>query len=163
MEIKLHRLLEYENDNVLSRYQKEYPDTNMTAKEVFSELMKYIWLCHKHASDKKQYPENESLNFKCVMHIEMEDIDNMWHTFLLFTRDYQKFCNNYLNGNFFHHDPLPSKQQDVSKNKYEEELHRYLSYICENLGEETLVKWFAASQSAIFTAIGNLSFTNICR
>lgn len=144
MRIKLHKLLEYKNDNILSRYQNEYPDSKMTAKEALSELMKYIWLCHRHASDKKQNPENEALNFKCVMHMEMEEIDNMWHTFILFTRDYQNFCNDYLEGSFFHHDPLPLKQRHVSKKKYAEELHRYLSYICENLGEETLAKWFVA-------------------
>ncbi len=147
MQIKLNKLLEYENDNVISRYQNEYPNSKMTAKEAFLELMKYIWLCHKHASDKKLYTENKSLNFKCVMHIEMEDIDNMWHTFLLFTRDYQNFCNDYLNGNFFHHDPLPPKQHKISKNKYAKELHRYLSYICENLGEETLLKWFKEQEA----------------
>lgn len=142
MQIKLSKLLKYKNNNVLARYQDEYPNSTMSAKEVLSELLKYIWLCHKYALDKKQFPENASLNFECVMHREMEEIDNMWHTFILFTRDYQKFCHDYLNGNFFHHDPLPQKQSKISKKKYAEELHRYLSYICENLGEETLVKWF---------------------
>ncbi|MHB1946990.1 MAG: glycine-rich domain-containing protein [Gammaproteobacteria bacterium] len=142
MQIKLHKLLEYKNDNLLFRYQNEYPNSKLTAKESLSELMKYIWLSHKHAADKKQHPENKSLYFKCVMHIEMKDIDNMWHTFLLFTRDYQNFCNDYLNGNFFHHDPLSQKPRKGSKNKYAKELRLYLSYIYENLGEETLIKWF---------------------
>lgn len=144
MEIKLHQLLEYKNDNVILRYQDEYPNSKITADEALSELMKYMWLCHKHAFDKKQYPDKKSLDFTCVIHVEMEAIDNMWHTFLLFTRDYQRFCNDYLNGNFFHHDPLPPKQPDFSKRKYVKELHRYLSYIGEHLGEETLMKWFMA-------------------
>lgn len=142
MLINLHKLLEYKNDNILLRYQNEYPNSMMTAKDALSELMKYIWLCHKHASDKQKYPEDESLHFNCVMHIEMEEIDNMWHTFILFTKDYQNFCNDYLNGNFFHHDPLLLKQPKVSRKKYAQELHRYLSYICKNLGEESLMKWF---------------------
>lgn len=142
MQIQLQQLLKYRNKNIISRYQSEYPHSKMTAQEALSELMKYIWLCHKHASDKKSNPENELLNFRCVIHEEMEEIDNMWHTFLLFTKNYQDFCNQYLKGHFFHHDPLPAKQRRISQKKYTQELHRYLSYIYDNLGEETLVKWF---------------------
>ncbi|OGT42353.1 MAG: hypothetical protein A3F13_07160 [Gammaproteobacteria bacterium RIFCSPHIGHO2_12_FULL_40_19] len=142
MQIKLQRLLNYKNNKVISQYRNEYPDSTMSADEAFAELMKYIWLCRKHVLEKKQFPTNDTLKFNCVIHVEMEEIDNMWHTFLLFTRDYQSFCNDYLNGIFFHHDPLPVKQGKVSKKTYENELNNYLSYIYENLGEATLVKWF---------------------
>jgi hypothetical protein len=142
MQIDLKQLLNYKNKKVISRYRDEYHTSTTLAKSVFMELLKYFWLCRKHASDKFHFPKNDSLNFTCVIHNEMEDIDNMWHTFLLFTRDYHEFCNDYLNGIFFHHDPLPIKQRSVSKKNYEKELNKYLSYIYENLGEETLVKWF---------------------
>ncbi len=141
MQMNLKQLLQYKNNRVISRYDDEYPNTIMSAEETFTELMKYMWLCYKHRLDKTRFPMNDSLNFNCVIHIEMEEIDNMWHTFLLFTRDYQDFCNDYL-GSFFHHDPLPAKRRKVSKQKYEKELTLYLTYIYENLGEDTLLKWF---------------------
>jgi hypothetical protein len=33
------------------------------------------------------------------------DIDAMWHTFLLFTKDYRQFCTDYL-GMFIEHEPF---------------------------------------------------------
>lgn len=142
MELKLKSLLNFKHQGVLTRYEKEYPDSLMSAEETLAELMKYFWLCHKHAVDKKRFPRKRVLDFRCAMHTEMIEIDNMWHTFLLFTRDYHAFCRDYLGGIFFHHDPIPIDQPVLSEKKYEKELHRYLSYIEDNLGIDTLSKWF---------------------
>lgn len=141
MDSLYQNLMTYKHEMVISRYRNEYPNASMSAEETFTELMKYFWLCQKHASDKKHLPEDDSLNFKCAIHVEMEEIDNMWHTFLLFTRDYLAFCNKFFAGEFIHHDPL-SEKINISKEAYESELQRYLTYIYENLGEETLMKWF---------------------
>ena len=101
-----------------------------------------MWLCLKHYTDRTNNPDDKSLWFACTIHPEMEAIDDMWHTFLLFTEDYQKFCQYYLDGNFFHHVPLSDTEQKISKRKYQMELSRYLSYIYDHLGEETLMVWF---------------------
>lgn len=136
-------LLKYNNKNILTRYQKDYPEAKMSAAEALQELMKYIWICLKHSTDSAQNPHEASLQFTCVMHDEMIEIDYMWHTFLLFTRDYDSFCRTYL-GEFFHHQPL-IKEDDSGKANYAVELERYLSYIFDNLGEDTLKKWFDSS------------------
>ncbi|STX81338.1 Uncharacterized conserved protein [Legionella busanensis] len=137
---KLKSITAYKNDKVTLRYCKDYPNTKMHSEEALKELMKFIWLCLKHNSDKEKNPYNPLLNFSCTIHQEMADIDNIWHTFLLFTRDYQNFCDQYLRGNFFHHEPITSKIK-LNKN-YEQELTLYLSYIYDNLGKSTLLKWF---------------------
>lgn len=113
----------------------------MKGEEAFRELLKYIWLGCKHQSDIKTNPNNLSFCFNCTVHQEMSDIDDMWHTFLLFTRDYQSFCRDYLGNIFFHHEPALSKD-NTSKDKYELELTRYLTYIYDHLGEETVKTWF---------------------
>lgn len=135
-------LMHYENNKIISRYYKDYPDAKMQAEDALNELMKFIWLCIKHKSEKKNNPNNESLNFSCIIHSEMCDIDNMWHTFLLFTKDYLEFCNKYLDGIFFHHDPIIDTNDHLLDENYEQELTLYLSYIYDNLGEDTLIKWF---------------------
>lgn len=140
MQKNINDILVYKNQKVISRYKTDFPGSKLQPEEAFSELMKYIYLCHIHAINKTLHPENESLQFSCVMHTEMSDIDNMWHTFLIFTKDYQEFCQNYL-GSFFHHEPL-SDENDVLNDNYEIELTRYLSFIHDNLGEETLITWF---------------------
>jgi hypothetical protein len=37
--------------------------------------------------------------------VTSESIDSMWHTFLLFTKDYRTFCIDYL-GKFIEHEPF---------------------------------------------------------
>ena len=138
----LNDLIHYENQKIVSRYKRDYPHSKIQAEVALKELMKFIWLCQKHKADIAQFPKNNDLNFSCVIHAEMSDIDNMWHTFLLFTRDYHEFCHIHLNGNFFHHDPLAEKDNNFSEENYKLELNRYLSYIFENLGENTLKRWF---------------------
>ncbi|KGP62241.1 hypothetical protein EP47_01455 [Legionella norrlandica] len=138
----LNDLLNYRNDKIIARYNIDYPNTEMSGEEAWQELMKFIWLSHKHKIDRENYPENINLDFSCVIHEEMSDIDNMWHTFLLFTKDYHQFCHTYLNGAFLHHDPLSVNNDLISEEQYALELTCYLSYIHEHLGEETLVRWF---------------------
>lgn len=38
-------------------------------------------------------------------------VDIGWHTFLLYTRDYQRFCNRYAN-RFIHHNPTDDPDMD---------------------------------------------------
>ncbi|WP_225316874.1 glycine-rich domain-containing protein [Legionella longbeachae] len=138
----LNKLISYENDKIISRYRKDYPNSKMNAEDALKEFMKFVWLCHKHRVEKKNCANGNSLAFSCVIHSDMRDIDNMWHTFLLFTRDYHDFCDLYLDGVFFHHDPLINPDRKVFDKNDEEELTLYLSYIYDNLGEDTLIKWF---------------------
>lgn len=139
----LNTLLSYRNDQVVARYDAEYPDAKMPGVEALNELLKYIWLCNTHYDESYLRPHDMRLHFDCVIHVEMQEIDAIWHVFLLFTRDYQAFCNDYLNGVFFHHEPLTETKHVPFNDDYTEELTRYLSYIYDNLGEKTLLKWFS--------------------
>lgn len=141
MTLELTHLMQFKNDKMIARYHKDYPQSKMHPEESWGELMKFIWLCRKHQADKQRLPEDKELQFNCVIHAEMNDIDNMWHTFLLFTRDYQQFCHDCLDGIFFHHEPL-DEGGPIDHDLYAEELTRYLSYIYDNLGQDTLLKWF---------------------
>ena len=87
-----------------THYKSDHPDNRLDAEETLEELMKFFWLTQKHKIDKELFPENEELNFICGIHSEMKEIDDMWHIFLLFTKDYMTFSKKYL-GEFFHHSP----------------------------------------------------------
>jgi hypothetical protein len=140
MNKSLSLLLKYKNQFVLDRYKKDHSQNNMLAPEAFSELIKYMWLCCQHKND-QQKSQDPDLNFNCVMHYEMREIDDMWHTFLLFTNDYHEFCMNYF-GEFFHHYPLKDEDKKTPNELYKIELRRYLTYIYDKLGDQTLKKWF---------------------
>lgn len=37
-------------------------------------------------------------------------VDNLWHTFILFTKEYEQFCNSFA-GKFIHHAPLTDEDK----------------------------------------------------
>ena len=139
----LDQLLTYKNPWLIKRYQKDYPNNQIFAEEALAELLKYFWLCQKHLQDKQNNPNDESLEFACAMHSEMQEIDDMWHTFLLFTNDYMEFSLKNF-GAFIHHIPT-TEEEKLSPDKFEIDFTRYLSYVYDNLGEETVCKWFKES------------------
>jgi len=136
----LPALYEYKNIHVLERYAKDYPDNVLTPEKAFKELMNFFWLSLKHEADKLNYPQNNELDFICGIHSEMKEVDDMWHTFLLFTKDYISFCKTYL-GRYFHHSPNTGKEQ-LTENEFRLDFTRFLSYVYDNLGEESLKTWF---------------------
>lgn len=136
----LTELAKYTNPHVFQRYEKDFPHNQLKAEEAFAELVKYFWLCKKHQQDLHNFPDNENLKLHCAIYIEMKEIDDMWHTFLLFTKDYMKFCRTYF-GSYMHHNPNVD-EKPMPIDIFETEFSRYLAYIYDNLGEDTVKKWF---------------------
>ena len=141
MMASLDELSLYKHNHVIQRYKKDFSKNTLSAEEAFKELMKYLWLSQKLDTDKKYDPTNKNINFSCVMHHEMSDIDDMWHTFLLFTKDYMTFCELHF-GKYIHHKPFTEDDAIPLEEDFSSELTNYLHYINQNLGEETLLKWF---------------------
>lgn len=142
MSLDLASLLSYKNAAVTDRYERDYPNNKLSGQQALEEFLKYVWICIKHSDDLKKQPTEETLQFKCVMHHEMKEIDQFWHTFLLFTRDYQTFCEGFLGDRFFHHEPVNWKETVIDETQYEWELTRYLNYLYDHLGPETVSTWF---------------------
>lgn len=138
---KLSHLHRYRQNDVISRYAKEYPNNHLSPELAWHELMKYFWLCQKHKLEKEQAPESTELTFICSMHREMRELDDMWHIFLLYTKDYHAFCKHYF-GQFIHHVPTP-EGEITPLDDFESMLRAYLNYIDTHLGEETLRIWFS--------------------
>lgn len=142
----LEELLTYDHSQVKKRYQEAFPNNKISADEAFTELMKYFWITQKLKIDKQNHPEKFPPDFYIPMHEEMHEIDDMWHTFLLFTRDYTAFSKHYF-GVFIHHTPTSDEKRKEIAAHFEEHIDnvvaKQLEYIRDNLGEETLRKWFA--------------------
>lgn len=131
-------LLSYQPAIVLSRFEKDYPSSRFSANEVWAELMRFFWLCQHHYHARMQHPDDDALNFTCGMKGLIPEMDMMWHTFLLFTQEYAEFCQRYF-GRFLHHSPITEK---ISFQESEVPFRKYLSYIYDHLGEETLKRWY---------------------
>jgi hypothetical protein len=129
----LDDVLAYRHEGVIRRYLKEHGGTQRQTEEVFRETLKWLYLCHKASED----------GFACAITPELEKIDEMWHTFLLFTLDYADFCQRHF-GTFIHH--LPTEAEDEAVGEDEEAARTRLTVqyglVYDLLGEQTLTAWY---------------------
>jgi len=139
----LSELLQYKNPAVLKLYIQNYPQNKLMAEEAFEEVLKYLWLTRKHEVDTLNSPLDQTLPAQCIMLRSMQEIDEMWHEFILFTEDYTNFCDKYF-GNYMHHLPNIFDNQPQPRDVVEAEVEKMLPYIYDNLGEKTVRTWFAA-------------------
>ena len=138
--LTLKQILAYENEHIIERYAKDYADNYLSPQQAYTEMLKFLWLGDKLKSERKKNPENKQLPNMMPIHHEMKEIDDMWHTFILFTKNYADFCEHYFDY-FIHHAPNTSKEKPTEE-EYRQELERYLIYVYDNLGEETVRLWF---------------------
>lgn len=79
----------YQNADVLARFCVDYGGTQQGAERCFEELKNFL----ARAAAERSSIEPPS-----------KEVDQMWHTFLLFTKDYAAFCERSF-GKFVHHVP----------------------------------------------------------
>lgn len=76
---------------LVARLQKKYPNlTDVQIAFVFQGLRDYFAICHKANGSKIAMPSRI--------------VDEAWHEFILFSRDYAEFCQDAF-GHFLHHHP----------------------------------------------------------
>jgi hypothetical protein len=143
----LDEILTYENQPVVRRFQKENPDKADRAHDIFKDLLRFFWGTRRHELDRKNSPENDELNFVFIMDVEMKEIDQMWHIFLLYTRDYMNFCQRYF-GEYLHHQPDLVPIFEKRGFDFQLNLQRFLNYSFDRFGEATIRRWFAESATA---------------
>jgi len=142
--VSLDEVLAYRHPGVVRRYAKEQHASLVEAEEVFRETLKWLYLCYCSTT---AGPEG----FGCAMTPELAQIDEMWHTFLLFTRDYAAFCERYC-GFFLHH--VPNEDEEESPEDPETVralLERHFGLVYDVLGEDTLTNWY---EECRYTAAG---------
>jgi hypothetical protein len=138
----LNEVIAYKNPAVVRRFSKEFPLYANSAEEIFEDLMRFFWASFKHAQDKKNNPSNEEFKFTYIMDEEMRSIDQMWHIFLLYTKDYMNFCQDYF-GEYIHHLPDLVDKMDDNVSVFQNNLEKFLSYTYDLLGEATIRRWYA--------------------
>ncbi len=137
----LNEVLIYKNQTVITRFEAKVPEESHRSEQLFTEMLRYLWLCEKHAWDREEKPDDPLLHFIPIMHEEMRAIDSMWHEFILLTRDYHDFCYHFF-GRFIHHEPNVHEHQTFSETQFVESLNLFLNYVYDVLGEEVIRTWF---------------------
>lgn len=131
----LDDVLSYQNPRVVAKIQMLFDVKQNKAEELFQETLKWLWLCAKAKIDRQA----QQAKVPPVLNVQtgMVMLDEVWHIFILHTRDYADFCNTYL-GRFIHHSPAGAKRYPPTR----EETEVQLAYIYDQLGSETLTKWY---------------------
>jgi hypothetical protein len=76
----------------------------------------------------------------------------MWHNFILFTATYRDFCEHYF-GTYLHHTPASKKEKlehrtqiltdvQAARKTFSDKLALLMSITYDELGADTVVKWF---------------------
>lgn len=85
----VQKAMDFDMDIVVRRYMKDYELPREVAEEHEKELKRYLAL--NAINPPKAYGMRGQ-------------VDEIWHTFLLFTKEYQRFCKE-VGGKFIHHIP----------------------------------------------------------
>lgn len=89
-EIDIVQVMNYPMPHIIARYCKDYNVSLDDAKIHEIELKRFLILARKYDDGIDMFSP---------------EVDNLWHTFLLFTKEYQQFCDDMF-GKFIHHDPV---------------------------------------------------------
>lgn len=89
-QIDIAKVMNYPMPHIVARYCKDYNVSLEDAQEHEVELKRFFILAGKY---------DDGIDMFSL------EVDNLWHTFLLFTKEYQRFCNDMF-GKFIHHDPV---------------------------------------------------------
>lgn len=133
-------IINYKNEDVIERFIDKYNIDENEALSIFEETKKWLWLCHMGAIGEKK--------FSFIIDDSLLIIDEMWHNFILFTKEYNDFCINNF-GYYMHHQPTTKQdkndwQKDPVKGlkEYKKKLQGQYEKVYDLLGESTLNKWY---------------------
>jgi hypothetical protein len=93
-------LTSYSNEAVVDIYCHRFNAQKAEAKALFQQTLVFLWDCSR---------SGETM-------VPTKQIDEMWHVFILHTREYEQFCLERL-GKFVHHYPRLEENACDATNK----------------------------------------------
>ena len=147
--VALERVLAYQNEAILNRFIIDHDATPEVAQLAFDDLKRWLWLC---AEARRETMAGLDVPPMTIFEGQV-DVDDMWHTFLLFTRDYAEFCFNHF-GFYLHHVPTTEREKldymtsadeverGAAVDRKQKRLRANAAYVFEKLGEDVARRWF---------------------
>lgn len=128
---------------VISGFMDRYDVTKEEAGEIFQETKKFLTLA-------AELQESEGISLFIDQPLLI--IDEMWHNFILHTKQYFQFCFSRFN-KFLHHVPTSRSQKKEIELQFKKnpsqlieeakiKLEQQYSFIYDKYGSETLLKWY---------------------
>ena len=145
----LPEVMAYQNMDVIEKFMENWDVPLETSQELFDEMKRWLWLSADSIYRTSMGEPHQQLGITFSMTL----LDEMWHTFILFTKPYQEFCKTYF-GFYINHSPTTSAEKrkaqaemerdpEAFHARIEAELTEQYSYIYDRLGPETLQKWYS--------------------
>jgi len=96
----IERILQYKAPQaVIDRYVDDYGVTETVAREHEQELKRFLGMC---------------LSSPSIEYGMFGPVDNFWHTWILFTREWVDFSQSVF-GNYIHHQPATREEKNLIK------------------------------------------------
>ena len=139
----LEYALAYDFPNLIYKFMEQFSISEEEAEMIFVDVKKWMWLNAKAQTDGfRGLAVNEDLLM----------LDEMWHSFILFTYEYTEFCLSRF-GIYMHHRPSTKAEKDAFRelvvNDREKALRirneaqdRQYEYVLDQLGLEVLERWY---------------------
>jgi hypothetical protein len=125
----LKEVVAYQHEGVIRRFCYDNPAFSVSQiQQDFQDLLAWLWLNVK----------RRKLGRKTYIFGPLRHLDNLWHLFILHTRDYSSFCTHFFNEYIHHETEPPGEEYLVS----ESDLEEFLSDAYDHLGHAWVSKWF---------------------
>jgi hypothetical protein len=122
----LATVLRYRNRRVVDRFLRHYALGRDEADELFRDVLRFLWL-------------RSVVSHELVVLRSQFLFDEMWHAFILHTRDYERFCRKYF-GRVMHHEPgTPKRRSSTSDQRA---IDATIEAVFDRLGEAIAERWF---------------------
>jgi hypothetical protein len=126
----LDEVLKYQNKNVLVHFCKHNSEYSLqSSQQVFQDLLAWMWLNQ----------QRKMMGKKTYLFGPLLIIDDLWHSFILHTRDYVQFSTTYF-GEYFHHEVEPAGMEHELD---EDEIRDFLEDCYRYLGEDWVERRFS--------------------
>lgn len=145
----LEEVMAYRHPDVVARFLKSWNLPQDEAEAIFDDLKRWLWVS---AMSKKDELSGEPSLRMAILN-SMVLVDDMWHAFILFTKDYTQFCVDHF-GFYLHHGPTTQAEKDEAmaaiqadpeafQARLTADFEAQFSYIYDKLGPEVLSRWYS--------------------
>jgi hypothetical protein len=161
--VDLAGVLAYENKDVIDRYVVDNDADPEEAAVLFEDVKRWLWLC---AEAKRETALGLDGVPEPTIFDEQLELDELWHTFILFTPAYVEFCFRFF-GSYLHHAPTPERekrdfetasprQQHQARRTKAERKRVMAGYVFDKLGEEVARRWYLPEPARAIAPVSNV-------
>lgn len=137
-----NELLNFPSPSTIERFRASNPISQDESELIFSDVKRLLWFWDNYDKSATDGEPNSDFGFTKSTSI----LEKMWQCFILSSRDYQEFCNQYLST--YQHHPRLTPIYDTNLVELGEEgaeeiyVGGMLGTCIEYLGEDVTVRWF---------------------